>query len=637
MLLNNPKFLAVGAACALTITTGMAALGALPGHAASLCSNDGLTGVTAQLLTVTVSGTPADVCELTFTSSSAVTWTVPDGVTSVDALLVGGGGAGGMAVTSGDGGTDNGSGGGGGGGDVTLVTGKNVTKGDSLQVVAGAGGAGRDTSNTQGNGLPGSATSLGSDSAAGGLGGEGAIGKGPEGGASGSGNRGGYESYVPSTRFGTTAATGGGGGGDTTVGTDGRNGTGDLSGGDGGAGGTPTGGLFAGNTLSYGGGGGGGAVANLTSGKGADGGGGGGGGLKVSGAMPKGADGTAQTGGGGGGGGMNFAAGGAGLPGAGGSGVVRIRFLAPPAPPAPPVPPAPPAPAPEPEPTATPTPTPTVTALPTLEPTLPGANPNIPAGGVPLGGSVFLVNGQPVPVTVRPDAPSTANATGLDVEGDGWRMRLVGRTENDKPLGVTADGALILEQDRTAYTEGTGFKPSSEVQLYLFSTARFLGTVKTDANGSFSGSVQLPLDIAAGRHTLQSNGLAPDGAVRSLSLGVQVQDTATPTAKPTVRRAKATVTFAAMSSVLDASAKKSLRALAQGRAKSTIRIVSVGYVQPSDTTSNDKTLSTARAKAVASYLKSIGVKGVVVTRGDGVAKETGAAGRKAVVTITYRK
>lgn len=279
--------------------------------------------------------------------------------------------------------------------------------------------------------------------------------------------------------------------------------------------------------------------------------------------------------------------------------------------------------------------TPSSGATADLGPTLPGSNPNLPISGVPLAQSVFLVNGQPATVSVKPDAPSVARATGLEIEGSGFTMRLIGQTANNKPLGLTADGALILEQDRTAYTEGTGFKPNSDVNLYVFSTARFLGTVKTDANGLFRGSVPLPLDIPAGRHTLQANGLAPEGAVRSLSLGVQVQDKSTPTAA--LRTAKATVFFTAYSAALTTSAKKALRALAQGRARATTKIVSIGYVQPNNTTANDKSLSTQRAKAVAAYLRTLGVKGTITTRGDGIANQTGPAGRKAIVTLTFRK
>ena len=303
---------------------------------------------------------------------------------------------------------------------------------------------------------------------------------------------------------------------------------------------------------------------------------------------------------------------------------------------------APPAPTPDPnpapgpvtpQPTPTPTPTPSQTTTPPrLDPITSGQNPNLPVGGVPLGDSVLLVNGQPAPVTVRPDAPR--NATALDIAGPGFTMQLAGRTTNNRPLGLTPDGALILEQDRTAFTQGTGFQANSQVYLYLLSTPQFLGTVATDASGAFQGSVPLPVDIPAGRHTLQANGLTADGAVRSLSLGVQVQQ---PSTRATVRRANTTVYFAALSPRLDATAKRSLDALVKGRKKAVTRIVVNGFVQGNDTTANDRSLSLARARAVGSYLKSQGVTGTVVTRAEGVATETGAAGRKAGVTITYRR
>jgi outer membrane protein OmpA-like peptidoglycan-associated protein len=67
------------------------------------------------------------------------------------------------------------------------------------------------------------------------------------------------------------------------------------------------------------------------------------------------------------------------------------------------------------------------------------------------------------------------------------------------------------------------------------------------------------------------------------------------------------------------------------------RIVVNGFVQGTDSTANDRALSLARAQSVARYLESQGVTGKVVVQAKGVAKETGAAGRKAVVRITYRR
>lgn len=162
---------------------------------------------------------------------------------------------------------------------------------------------------------------------------------------------------------------------------------------------------------------------------------------------------------------------------------------------------------------------------PSLAPITPGSNPNLPADGVPLGQSVLLVDGQLTSVTVVPN--SSSNATALDVTGTGFTMTLKGLNATGQPLGLTPDGALKLENDRTAFVEGTGFKPNSSVEVYLFSTPRLLGTVPTDANGNFSGNVPVPQDIAPGRHTLQSNGFTASGSVRSLNLGVQLEDNAT--------------------------------------------------------------------------------------------------------------
>jgi len=67
-----------------------------------------------------------------------------------------------------------------------------------------------------------------------------------------------------------------------------------------------------------------------------------------------------------------------------------------------------------------------------------------------------------------------------------------------------------------------------------------------------------------------------------------------------------------------------------------VKSVVVGYVQPTSTAANDTTLSTARAQAVAAYLRSLGVKGVYLVRGDGKAKETGSTARRVEVTISYQ-
>lgn len=298
-----------------------------------------------------------------------------------------------------------------------------------------------------------------------------------------------------------------------------------------------------------------------------------------------------------------------------------------------------------------------------LEPVVPGSSAGLPAGGLPAGGSVLLVNGLPVPLTVEPNAPSDPVA--LVFTGPGLNMRLEGRGDANDPLGLTSKQALILQSEPggtstsgaaagsvqarsaalgpvllgkarvkpVARTSGDGFAPGTPVKLFLLSVG-YLGEVTTDAAGSFAGAVPIPPGIKPGVYTLQANGFAPDFSVRSLSIGVLVKPTSVRTAT-----ARAKVYFEVLSPVLDAQAKATLRTIARKATSGpgAVRSVVVGYVQPTNASGNDQSLSSARAKAVATYLRSLGVKGVYVVRGDGKAEEAGATARRVNIAITYRR
>ena len=325
---------------------------AAPSASGSVCSLTGL-GKSAQELTV---GSD-QVCELKFgdlpggfnLNNVDDTWTVPDGVTSIDFILVGGGGGGGGGShTKATGGAPSpAAGGGGGGGNVLIQGGFTVTPGERIAIRAGrAGDGGAGTTGTDGG--DGVASSLSDDdttiTANGGKGGRGGN-RSPDGGASGSGLQGGFHGAM-------TPDPGGGGGGVNTIGFDGV-----TPGGAGGAGGAsedvfqpgiaP---LFndPGPIGFFGGGGGGGAASDDTNANTVPGGSPGnnageGGEVKANGAAFPGQGPTSMAAGGGGGGGASSYSesrdGGAGR-----GGVVLIRFIMPAAPPNPnppaPVPPA---------------------------------------------------------------------------------------------------------------------------------------------------------------------------------------------------------------------------------------------------------------------------------------------------------
>jgi uncharacterized repeat protein (TIGR02543 family) len=309
----------------------------------------------------------------------------------------------------------------------------------------------------------------------------------------------------------------------------------------------------------------------------------------------------------------------------------------------------------------TPTPSPSssasaaaaVAAQVALDPIPNRVNANIPAGGVPQGGSVYLVNGVPAPVTVTPDAAK--DPTGLDVKGPDFFMRLAGYGDDADPLGLTEKNALVLQSQQesqrsarsaglaprsarfapcvlrqpTAVSSGNGFKANSPVKFYLLPST-YIGELTTDGTGAYKGTLPIPVGVKAGSQTLQVNGFNAAGGVRSLSLGIQVE-----LARSVVTATQKTqVFFDPMSPEISAEGKASLNKVVKKAKKQGIRTVVLGFVQQAGTSANDQSLSTQRARNVAAYLRSRGLTGAYVIRGDGVAG-SGDAARRVNVTVRY--
>jgi outer membrane protein OmpA-like peptidoglycan-associated protein len=198
-------------------------------------------------------------------------------------------------------------------------------------------------------------------------------------------------------------------------------------------------------------------------------------------------------------------------------------------------------------------------------------------------------------------------------------------------LGVTGDAALVLERDHSVQVQGSGFDPNSDAQVYVFSQARLLGTVHTDATGAFTGLVQVPGDLELGHHTLQIDALDAGGSVRSLSLGVVVHE---PRKSDTQAVARATVMFASGSASLTSQAQRELRALVRATGGRATGGLVVGYVQRDGRFASNAALSAKRASAVARYLQAHGISATLTTRGDGALSPQDTA-RKAMVTLRY--
>lgn len=160
-----------------------------------------------------------------------------------------------------------------------------------------------------------------------------------------------------------------------------------------------------------------------------------------------------------------------------------------------------------------------VTATPRLGPvTTPGiSGPVVPE--LEPGDSRLLVDGRGEPV-------ETSTSSGaFEVSGDGFTVTLQALAASGVPASVDqASGRLVVRADGSVAVSGSGFRPGSTVDVWLFSTPYLLGEVAVGGDGTFAARLPLPVAVEAGEHTVQLNGLADDGAVRSLATGVVVRE-----------------------------------------------------------------------------------------------------------------
>ncbi len=336
----------------------------------------------------------------------------------------------------------------------------------------------------------------------------------------------------------------------------------------------------------------------------------------------------------------------------------------------PPTPTPPPASDPVPVVTPTPTPSPSPTATTIAAPieglaavTAAGGG-ALPLEGVRPGGSVLLVGGQLVPVVVEPEpgprpAVITASGSGFiasfgGVGGDGTPLPLGpadtlvvesvqqvrtgalptarAATRSAVRRAQTATGAGETEVSPVVATSGDGFLSGSTIRFYVLPDI-LMGDLVADSAGAFAGDIPVPAGIAPGARTLQMNGYAPDGSVRSLSIGILVKAAG----GVAVSKKRASVFFAPMSAKVTAEGMAVLRRLvkATGTDASMTRVV--GFVRATGVSDNDGSLSAARAAAVKAALRSLGLRGPIDDRGDGAAVQDGPAARRATITIAYRR
>lgn len=337
----------------------------------------------------------------------------------------------------------------------------------------------------------------------------------------------------------------------------------------------------------------------------------------------------------------------------GASGIVIVRYVR--TAPAPPAPPAAPVAVAQPddnlyamaEADPTPTPTPTRTAAPSAssDPLGPSTSIGLPTGPVqalPPGSLSLYDAGLPQPSAVTASAGRIPQS--LVFVGQGWQLEVQSLFASGSPSPLLPGPALAFESAQagsssgpsaadgpSAAVSGTGLKAGSPVRFYLLPNT-YLGQLTSDATGAYSGRISVPANLAPGQHTLQVNGFTTTGSVRSLNIGVVIR-----AAKPVRVRAVTTrVFFAPLSAELSATSKATLRRLVKRTGRQMIKTVALGYVQPTARIDNNDSLSMQRARTLARYLRTLGLRGSYVTLGRGVAAQRGASARRVTVKVTYR-
>jgi hypothetical protein len=238
-------------------------------------------------------------------------------------------------------------------------------------------------------------------------------------------------------------------------------------------------------------------------------------------------------------------------------------------------------------------------------------------------------------VTVKPNEEKT----GIIVSSENWSLQIKSTTQFVQGTVEDTSARVVIEKGNTVTTSGTGFKPLSQVDVYVYSTPTWLGAVVTDEFGNFTTTLPMPNSLPEGDHTFQAQGLTPDDRARTAAVPITLVP-ATIVNKPGSMRFEV---YFGMNSVVITKAEKAKTARMIKIAKSKIASgakVSVeisGWVQPNPNPGNVKYLSTNRAKNVRDLVQSLGLKGSYTLKYPGLEKDNIPSARHASVIIKWSK
>jgi outer membrane protein OmpA-like peptidoglycan-associated protein len=238
-------------------------------------------------------------------------------------------------------------------------------------------------------------------------------------------------------------------------------------------------------------------------------------------------------------------------------------------------------------------------------------------------------------ITVRPND----DKTGIIVSSADWSLQI--KSTNQFVQGTVQDTSarVVIEKGNNVTTSGTGFKPFSQVDVWVYSTPTWLGAVLTDQFGNFTTTLPMPDSLPEGDHTFQAKGQTPESTDRTAAIPITLIP-ATIVNKPGSMRFE--VYFAMNGVAISPSEKANVLRMVKiakskiaSGAKVTINVS--GWVQPNPRPGAIKYLSTNRAKNVRDLLKSLGLGGSYTLSFPGLAKDNIPTARHASVQIKWSK
>jgi uncharacterized repeat protein (TIGR01451 family) len=90
-----------------------------------------------------------------------------------------------------------------------------------------------------------------------------------------------------------------------------------------------------------------------------------------------------------------------------------------------------------------------------------------------------------------------------------------GKVDSGETTATASPGGQVT-------VNGSGFRPGSDVEVWLHSTPIFLGVTRADDNGAFTATYRIPAAAEVGSHHIVLEGIAVNGAETSVTLDLDV-------------------------------------------------------------------------------------------------------------------